>query len=421
MDDGDGGEVPVTTVIIVTTEDVVFTFPDTNPYLVKVATAGGNSGLFTLAVIVKEKLPDIGLEPLSGDISRAVATMTLLPVGPGSAPTGSCWQTSTPGSGYEGYVTLTCNFSGVAVNTYVIAVTVNGGYYAGYVEDTVTVYDPSLGFTSGGGWFYWPGTANPATGYPGDKTNFGFTMKYKKGGANVSGNLVVIRHTPDGRIYRLKSNALTGLSLSPANNAYGWASFTGKATYLEPGWADALGNYTFTVYVEDQNDPGTGTDRFWLEIKDKSGNIVSVMSMPRTGAANAVSLGGGSIVVPHGGAKMAASLSFFTATAGQGGVRLAWETLSEPYLESFNLYRSLTGDGDWTRCNETAILSSASVAAESELDGPFHYEWIDTAADSAGGWYLLESVDEEGVAEPLGQARVQPVGGHSVWLPLLMR
>ena len=37
----------------------------------------------------------------------------------------------------------------------------------------LVVYDPSLGFTTGGGWFIWPDGS-------GDKTNFGYTMKYNK-------------------------------------------------------------------------------------------------------------------------------------------------------------------------------------------------------------------------------------------------
>jgi hypothetical protein len=153
------------------------------------------------------------------------------------------------------------------------------------------VYDPSLGFASGGGWFYWPGTL--------DKTNFGFTMKYGKKGRKVKGSLLMIRHLADGTKYRVKSNALEGLALGDATD-FGWASFSGKATYLEPGWDDPVGNYEFTAYVEDHNEPGTGLDRFWIEVRDRDRNVVDASSIATPAEDEAIEISGGNIVVPHG-------------------------------------------------------------------------------------------------------------------------
>ena len=146
----------------------------------------------------------------------------------------------------------------------------------------------------GGGTIVWPGT--------GDKTNFGYTMKYTKNLTNVQGSLLLIRHRPDGSIYRVKSNSLGGLSIGQGQDLtvpMGWASFTGKATYLQPGWIDPVGNYSFIVYVEDRNQPGTGFDRFWVQIKDGGGNVVGTLSISPDGPSNAQSLTGGNIVVPH--------------------------------------------------------------------------------------------------------------------------
>lgn len=42
----------------------------------------------------------------------------------------------------------------------------------------------------------------------------------------VQGSLLLIRHLPDGSIYRVKSNALYGLALSGPEAAFGWASFS---------------------------------------------------------------------------------------------------------------------------------------------------------------------------------------------------
>ena len=155
----------------------------------------------------------------------------------------------------------------------------------------LVVYDPSLGFTTGGGWFYWPGPAGqpPTT----DKTNFGYTMKYNKKGENIQGSLLMIRHLSDGSgaIYRVKSNALDGLALSPATSPYGYASFSGKSTYAAPG-IDNKGGIAFKVYVEDNTEPGIGPDKFWIQ-------VTNGLSMSSPGSGNAVSIKGGNIVVPH--------------------------------------------------------------------------------------------------------------------------
>jgi hypothetical protein len=194
------------------------------------------------------------------------------------------------GSGYDAVLAVTCIFKDVEVNTYTTEVTVDGGYYRGSGEDVFTVYDPSLGFTTGGGWFYWPGTT--------EKTNFGYTMKYNKKATNLKGSLLIIRHLADGSIYRLKSNALDGLALGDEGSS-GWATFAGKATYRSPSMPEPEGNHTFTVYVEDYGEPGDG-DRFWVEIRDKDGLIVTAFSLSVEAADNAATLEGGNIVVPHG-------------------------------------------------------------------------------------------------------------------------
>jgi len=265
---------PAVITITVEHEDARVAFDDTNP----VDDVSGDSNL-------------------AGDISLANVSMSLIPVGPGGpeAPT-SCSASTSPGLSdpdsphdYE-VLTVSCDFEDVPVNTYIVQVDVGGDYYTGYGEDVLTVYDPSLGFTTGGGWFYWPGTT--------DKTNFGYTMKYNKKATKVQGSLLVIRHLPDGSIYRLKSNALDGLALGD-EASFGWATFSGKATYLGQGMAEAEGNHTFIAYVEDHDEPGAGFDRFWLEVQDKDGLVADDLSMGAPADANAETIEGGNIVVPH--------------------------------------------------------------------------------------------------------------------------
>jgi len=153
----------------------------------------------------------------------------------------------------------------------------------------LVVYDPSLGFTTGGGWFYWPGTQ--------DKTNFGYTMKYNKNATNVQGSLLIIRHLADGSIYRIKSNMLGGLALSPSTAFPGWASFSGKCSYSGPDSVDNTGGQQFMVYVTDGNNPGTLSDTFWFTVLGRAFTLDNGNKVADSGEI--VTLNGGNIVVPH--------------------------------------------------------------------------------------------------------------------------
>jgi hypothetical protein len=201
---------------------------------------------------------------------------------------------------------VTCTFDGpIPVNTYSLVLNITGDYYAGEYETVIVIYDPSLGFTTGGGWFTWPaGTRNPEL--EGAKTNFGYTMKYNKSATSIQGSLILIAHLPDGGIIRMKSNAIYGLAIT--NSIYpGVASFSGKCVYTRLA-ADGTvlveaGNQQFTVYVQDMNEPGTGTDLFWFTTKlTIAGEAPFSLDVDRDGKADVdecVSLGGGNIVVPH--------------------------------------------------------------------------------------------------------------------------
>jgi uncharacterized repeat protein (TIGR01451 family) len=313
VDDGSLASEPATATITVEREDAAVDFDDGNPISVSVDAPAGDSGIFSLIVDVTEfDDPDhvLGDSNLAGDISLAEVSMALEPVGPGSPATPtSCVESVSPGDAdpdspfnYD-VLTVECFFDGVPVNTYSVMVNVDfGGFYVGSGEDVLVVFDKSLGFTTGGGWFYWPGTADAAGGYLGDRTNYGFNVKYNKNGARVKGSLLVIRHLSDGSIIRLKSNALKGLAIgesSDAGGTFGWAAFIGKATYQEPSWPDPVGNYNFVVYVEDHGEPGAGADRFWIQVKDKDSNVEPDLSMPPLASAGAETIEGGNIVVPH--------------------------------------------------------------------------------------------------------------------------
>ncbi len=164
-----------------------------------------------------------------------------------------------------------------------------GDYYAGTYSDVFTVYDPSLGFATGGGHFL----------LEGEKVTFGFTTKYNKKGTNVQGNFIAVRHHDDGTISRLKSNALSGMAILDAGGC-GIATLAGKSTYTtwDPAADGGLGAYVtagnqaFSVRADDCNNPGDGTDKIWI-------GGVGELAMASPADANLAELMGGNIAVPH--------------------------------------------------------------------------------------------------------------------------
>ncbi|MFO7695678.1 MAG: hypothetical protein R6X16_00790, partial [Anaerolineae bacterium] len=297
-------EAPVTTnfTIVVGSEDARVRFHGGNPVAVRVAVDGGASGAFSLQVAVREAYDAAsGLEPNGepggepGSIDLAQVSVVLVPVGPGAEALPLSCNRAVYDSGYDARLAVTCGFDAVPVNTYVVQVTVDGGYYAGGGEDVLTVYDPSLGYATGAVDFDWLDT--------GESARAGFTMVYNKKGTNLSGSLLLTRHTADGEtlLYMVKSNALYGLSLG-GDTTMGWATFSGKCTYLGDGMAAPEGNHEFTVYVEDYY--GAKPDRFWIEVRGKDGQVITAASLLREARDNAQGITTGDIAVPYTGAKI---------------------------------------------------------------------------------------------------------------------
>jgi hypothetical protein len=294
VNDGEWTPLPsASTDVVVVQEDAMVAFDPDNPVAIIVDDDGSGSSMpFSLTAVVTETIPDLAANGLTaaGDIGFADVSMALIPVGPGSPVSSTGCNASTAGAGYAATQTVTCSFNGAPVNTYSVHVTVSGDYYAGSEIQAFTVYDPSLGFTTGGGWFYWPGTD--------DKTNFSYTVSFGKDGRSVMGNVLLVRHLSDGTLYRLKSDDLEGLAVGETG-AFSWAAFRGTATYLEPGMRNAVGELTFTAYVEDRGEPGAGIDRFSIETRDNSGNVLPSLTIGTDVAGDAVSIDGGNIAVPH--------------------------------------------------------------------------------------------------------------------------
>jgi hypothetical protein len=231
-----------TGLLTVSREDAVVTSAPSNPDSVQVTTPGGTATVSLSALITE--IADGSL----GDISKATpVTFTLTPIGPGSA----LKQTvAAAGGGPAGSVTATVTFNDVAVNVYEVSIEVGGEFYQGSGSSVLVVFDPSLGFTTGGG----------TITHNGSNANFGFNFKYLNNG-RAQGDLLYIEHRPTGNL-KLKSNAIDSMAIVDAQ-----AIVLGKATFKGGG------NYSFRLIAVDSGEPGE-QDQFGLEVIDKDGKVV---------------------------------------------------------------------------------------------------------------------------------------------------
>jgi hypothetical protein len=173
----------------------------------------------------------------------------------------------------NGAWTASVSFSNVPVNVYDVRITVGGNYYAGAASSVLAVYDPSLGFTTGGGRVVREG---------GVVSEFGFNVKYLRNG-NTQGQMIFIEHRGGGDM-TVKSNAMDSLSI--VNGAGG-----GTAVILGRATLNGVGNYRFRTIVLDNGEPGTN-DQFGLQVTNPAGEIVTDLTF------SPITLSGGNVQVP---------------------------------------------------------------------------------------------------------------------------
>ncbi|MHC4800231.1 MAG: post-COAP-1 domain-containing protein [Planctomycetota bacterium] len=120
----------------------------------------------------------------------------------------------------------------------------------------VVAYDPSAGFTTGGGWFI-PDSESYVDGVPvtdiNAKANFGFVCKYKQGASTPDGNLQFVYKKGDLKVHSTDMQWLVVVSHSDIR-------FKGQCI------VNGQGPYTFKVTCGDNGEPGVGVDTFKIEI-----------------------------------------------------------------------------------------------------------------------------------------------------------
>ena len=273
-------------------------FAVSHPSYLQVDAPGGDSPLVTFSFSVRETNPEQNSDltlVAPGDVSNATAKVVLIPVGGGGGGTiDPCLPTGLSGTGYDQVRTFQCSINNLSVDAYEVQIVVTGSYYTGSYLGTLTVFDPSLGFATGGGRFE----------LDGDMVNFGFNFALSGRGrtATQKGNIVVIRHLANGDVCRAKSN-----QLGPAAITGNVATFAGKANYgcVTPEGAtyDGAGNLNLVGWVQDNGEPGSSSsltpDRFWVSVSTTN----SMLTMPTPAASNSEELTGGNIRVPQPGGK----------------------------------------------------------------------------------------------------------------------
>jgi hypothetical protein len=197
--------------------------------------------------------------------------------------------------------TATCNAS-LAIGTqngtsYNIGIQVSGyytntsGYYTNTPSTTLTtveVADPlSSGFITGGGFLINSNSSGTYSGDSGQKTNFGFNVKYNSSATNLQGQInTIVRHSEPNapqHVYQIKGNSMTSLttkacatSTNPSTTCPSTATFNGKANIQDitnPAAPISIdGNATLQVAMTDGGSPGTN-DTIGITVWNKSGGI----------------------------------------------------------------------------------------------------------------------------------------------------
>jgi subtilisin-like proprotein convertase family protein len=258
--------------LTVAREDAVVTPSASNPTSVKVNFDGGTAGPITLCATVTE-----ASDGSPGDISLATpVTFTLTPVAPGTTITRTA---TTSGGGVGGTLTACVTLSNVPVNVFDVGISVGGNNYTGSGGAVLAVFDPSLGFVTGGGTVVNNGV----------HATFGFNVKYRRSGA-PQGEFLYIECRPTGTV-KLKSTSMQSLSIVGNTGV-----FIGKATL------NGVGNHTFRATVVDNGEPG-GNDRFGLRVTAPGGAIIPGLTF------DPITLSGGNIQVPHQSGSFAAGAS----------------------------------------------------------------------------------------------------------------
>ena len=214
------------------------------------------------------------------------------------------------------------------------------GDYCAVSEVILTVFDPSGGFVTGGGWINSPAGALKADPSKEGSANYGFNAKYKSGKNQneVDGNLEFNFQVGN---FNFKSTSMDNMSLTVSGHL---ATFTGK------GRVNNVDGFSIFVSILDEalSDSFT-TDKIRIRVTDSSGNVVYDNNITNTNltAIPETEIGGGNIVIhtpPAKGKGKKVTISEL--------IEVPWNT---PIDEIMNILNELSAE--WTASGEISEIT----------------------------------------------------------------
>ena len=171
-------------------------------------------------------------------------------------------------------------------------------YYSASSGDndfSISVNLPSqTNFITGGGYVVNNASAGSYAGNAGLNTNFGFNVKYNKGGSNLQGNVNLLVRS-NGRIYQIKSTSISSLGVTDTSQG-GYGFFIAKANIQDV--TDPLnpisieGDDSLTISFHDNGTPGTNDT---IAVSVYKGGILRFASAWNGTATVEQNLGGGNL------------------------------------------------------------------------------------------------------------------------------
>jgi hypothetical protein len=251
--------------------------------------ADGNRGDITKANVTFVNRDAAGQPAFTGCANRPVALLTS---GDTTVGVATC--------------TVPLPFATSGSTQYTVGIKV-GGYY---VDDNsaensvVTVSQAVNGMITGGGTLVNTNSFGQYAGTAGQKTNFGFNVKYTKSLTNLQGNINTIVRS-GGRVYQIKGNAMSSLTTTPCSSGSATTTCPAKATFngkanlqditnpLAP--VSLGGNLPLQVTMTDSGEPGS-SDTIGIQQSNSNGSLLFSSKWSGTNTVEQL-LGGGNLVV----------------------------------------------------------------------------------------------------------------------------
>jgi hypothetical protein len=174
-------------------------------------------------------------------------------------------------------------------------------YFVGEDQTVITVYKPVGDFITGGGNIKPTLSSGVYASTSGQKTNFGFHVKFNKKGNSLQGGMNIIFRRQVGvetQLFQIKTNSMSSLGVNISDPKAKTGVFTSKANLKNLTTGESLGgNLQLQVKITDRGEPGANDD---IAITLWDGKIL-LYSSNWTGLNTApLLLSGGNLVVQSG-------------------------------------------------------------------------------------------------------------------------